>query len=320
MEKVRRWTIYYYFLQGVAVLAWWGSLYVRPDLKRYFRLDGSLNSLEAFLLPDLVFLAAGSVAAAALLKSGNKYAVPILWLVTGAISYAAIYTLSFALRTDLGWWGVALMLPAMLWSGVFSVGVTIGNDMFRKAKPSSTNIILFKTYLQIVVVWSVILLIIPYFLVLLEDKLGIGRFEFSYQVPISVAVFIIVSFPGIRAAHTMSRIGKGTPLPLDHASELVIEGPYSYLRNPMAVSGIAQGLAVALYWGSLTVAMYAITGSLIWQLVFRPLEEDELRSRFGRRYEDYQKAVKCWVPRTRPYQIDGTADSSSSIDSPLGRI
>jgi protein-S-isoprenylcysteine O-methyltransferase Ste14 len=99
----------------------------------------------------------------------------------------------------------------------------------------------------------------------------------------------------------MSRIGKGTPLPLDHATELVVLGPYAYVRNPMAVSGIGQGLAVALFLGSPLVAIYALIGSAIWQFVFRPLEEDDLAARFGGLYENYRAAVKCWVPTTRRF-------------------
>lgn len=133
-------------------------------------------------------------------------------------------------------------------------------------------------------------------------------------------LFLAISSIGVWAAITMSRIGKGTPLPLDHATNLVVRGPYAYVRNPMAVSGVGQGLAVALFLGSPLVALYALMGSLIWQLMFRPLEEDDLHARFGDPYGEYCTAIKCWVPNTRPYQIEGTADSSNSVDLPSGRM
>ena len=78
--------------------------------------------------------------------------------------------------------------------------------------------------------------------------------------------------------------------------------------NPMAVSGVGQGLAVALFLGSPLVALYALMGSLIWQLIFRPLEEDNLAERFGEPYEEYKEAVKCWIPRFSAY--DGTVDAA----------
>ena len=118
----------------------------------------------------------------------------------------------------------------------------------------------------------------------------------------------------------MSKFGRGTPLPLDHAQHLVIQGPYKYVRNPMAVSGIGQGLAVALILGSPLTVLYALMGSLIWQLIFRPLEDDDLEARFGTAFREYRKNVRCWIPRLDPYQMEGTADSSNSIDSPLGKM
>jgi len=88
----------------------------------------------------------------------------------------------------------------------------------------------------------------------------------------------------------------------------------------MAVSGIGQCLAVALFLGSPLTVVYAFMGSFIWQLIFRPLEEDDLEVRFGTVFRKYMENVRCWIPHLKPYQIDGTADSSNSVVSPLGRM
>jgi protein-S-isoprenylcysteine O-methyltransferase Ste14 len=88
----------------------------------------------------------------------------------------------------------------------------------------------------------------------------------------------------------------------------------------MAISGVGQGLAVGLFLGSPLVLIYALMGGLIWQLIFRPLEEADLLEHFGVDYEMYRSEVHCWIPRLRPYQIDGTALSSNSIESPLGKM
>ena len=70
----------------------------------------------------------------------------------------------------------------------------------------------------------------------------------------------------------------------------------------MAVSGVGQGLTVALFLDSPLVVLYAFMGSLISQLIFRPLEEENLAERFGGPYEEYKGAVKCWLPRKKPYK------------------
>lgn len=94
----------------------------------------------------------------------------------------------------------------------------------------------------------------------------------------------------------MSQLGKGTPLPLDCPNELVIKGPYKYVRNPMAIGGIGQGISVGIYLGSILVVLYAITGAFIWHILVRPQEEKDLKKRFGDEYSNYKKTVHNWIP------------------------
>ena len=319
--KVRRSAAIYFTLQGVAVFAWWAMLFLYQSCRTYFALEPtSETSLMAFWLADIAFLGVGSLAAGWLCSRGHQYAAIVSWFVTGAISYATVYCFAFALMMNSGWLGVTLMFPAMIWSGVFAVGMSFEKAMFRKAANTSTNWILLKTFTQIVVVWSIILVVFPYLITVVEDKIGVWRLQFPFQKPIAIVLFVGISSVGVWSAIVMSRIGQGTPLPLDHAKNFVAVGPYAYVRNPMAVSGVGQGLMVALFLGSPLVAIYALMGSLVWQLVFRPPEEEDLLARFGGQYRRYVENVRCWIPNFRAYQIEGTADSLNSIDSPFGKM
>lgn len=296
--KVRHSAAIYFVIQGLGVIAWWLVLYFVPSTRQYFVLErSSERSLMAFWLADLSFLGICSLVTAWLCYRDHEYSRIASWFVTGTVSYATAYCFAFALMTDVGWLGVTLMFPAMIWSGVFAVGLSFEKTMFREAAETSTNWIVAKTLTQIVVVWSVILVVFPYLITIVEDKLGIMRLQFPFQRPLAAVLFVAISSLGVWGSIVMSRVGKGTPLPLDHAKHLVIGGPYAFVRNPMAVSGIGQGLAVALFLGSPLVAIYALIGSLVWQLVFRPLEEDDLARRFGEPYEKYKCGVKCWIPR-----------------------
>jgi protein-S-isoprenylcysteine O-methyltransferase Ste14 len=208
------------------------------------------------------------------------------------------------LITDSGWLGVALMLPSMLWSGVFAFGISaIKISMFRRSRPAATKWILTKTIFQIIIVWGLVLFVIPPFVVRLEEKLDIAAFSFLFQKPLAGICFVGISLLGLSGAYTMAKIGRGTPLPLDAAPELVVAGVYRFVRNPMAISGIGQGLAIALWHGSTFVAIYALMGGAIWQLVFRPLEEADLEQRFGADYANYKRNVRCWIPRLTPYEF-----------------
>jgi len=301
--KIRHTAAIYFALQGIAVAAWWLVLFFVPAARKYFQLENtSETSLLAFWLADLLLLGIGSLLAGWLCFQDSRHAPTASWFVTGAVSYATLYCLTFAFFTDSGWLGVTLMLPAMLWSGCFSIALSsVGDLMFRPAKTSSTSWLLVKTFAQIAVVWSLILFIFPHLIIILEDKIDMSRFSFPFQKIVAAVIFVGISLIGLTSAYTMSRIGRGTPLPLDATTKLVIEGTYSFVRNPMAISGVGQGLAVGLFLGSPLVLIYALMGAFIWQFIFRPLEEEDLRKHFGADYESYCRQVRCWIPRAKPY-------------------
>ncbi len=318
--KVRHSAGIYFAFQAVAVVVWWLLLLLVPSSRGYFQMGaGSEATLLAFWLPDLLLIAAGSAVASGLCFFDSKLIPPALWFVCGSITYATLYCLAYAVLTDTGWLGVTLMLPAMLWSGVYSIGLS-SLVIFRQARPAKTNWILTKTGVQIVVVWSLILFVFPYLIVQLEDKISVARFAFPFQKLLAMIIFTGISFLGLRSAFIMSKIGKGTPLPLDAATNLVIQGTYAFVRNPMAISGVGQGLAVGLFLGSPLVLLYALMGGLILQLIFRPLEEADLLAHFGAAYENYRRAVRCWIPRLKPYQIDEIAVSLNSVKLPSGKM
>ena len=139
--KIRHTAAVYFALQGIAVVAWWLLLIFVPNSRKYFQLEtDSETSLLAFWLADLSLLGIGSLVAGWLCLRDSRHAPVAAWFVTGAISYATFYCLAFAFFTDAGWLGITLMLPAMLWSGCFSIALSSVRDaMFRQAKTSSTS-------------------------------------------------------------------------------------------------------------------------------------------------------------------------------------
>lgn len=319
--KIDRSAASYFLFQGLCTGIWWGVLFIEPSYRRYFALESASDtSLLAFSVADISFWGIGSVIASWLCFIESEYRQIAAWFVTGAVAYAAICCATYAWLTDHGWLGVVLMFPAMIWSGTFSVGISFRKTMFRQAAMFGARWNMAKTLAQIVVIWSVILAVIPYMITIVEGKVGVTALSFNFQKEIAIAVFLLSSSVGLWSAFVMSRSGRGTPLPLDHASDLVITGPYSYIRNPMALSGICQGLSVAVFFGSPLVAAYAVMGSLIWQTILRPIEEADLVARFGQRFEDYRDSVRCWIPRVHPYQSEISIDSSNSADRPSGSM
>lgn len=164
--------------------------------------------------------------------------------------------------------------------------------LYRVAKPASNNYNLLKTLTQITVFWSVFLAVLPYGIVSWFAPLF--PWEIAFPKGLAMLLFVACSVIGLWSGYTMSQYGQGTPLPIDTARKLVLVGPYRYIRNPMAVAGIGQGIAVGLWLGSAWVVLYAFAGALLWHIIVRPSEERDLSQRFGADYVTYKANVKCW--------------------------
>lgn len=177
---------------------------------------------------------------------------------------------------------------------------------FRRARPAPARWNVLKTAGQILVFWGVFLFLIPPWLVDLSSRAGLLPHPSATGRIAAAILFAVASALGLVSAATMAVRGRGTPLPLDGARVLVVTGPYAWVRNPMAVAGIAQGAAVALWHGSVLVGAYVVAGGLFWHVVVRPLEEADLVRTFGTPFEAYRDRVPLWWPRRRPSHQDAT--------------
>lgn len=93
--------------------------------------------------------------------------------------------------------------------------------------------------------------------------------------------------------------GRGTPVPTDPPKELVITGPYYYVRNPIYVGVILIFLGHFLwfgYWALLIYTVFAFIGVHFFVVLY---EEPTLKRKFGAPYENYLKKVPRWIPRIR---------------------
>ena len=91
---------------------------------------------------------------------------------------------------------------------------------------------------------------------------------------------------------------RGTPVPFNPPMELVVTGPYVWVRNPM-VTGVFTGLfgiglilhspSIVLMWTPLYVLAHVIE--------LKKVEEPELELRFGASYIEYRRNVPMFIPR-----------------------
>jgi protein-S-isoprenylcysteine O-methyltransferase Ste14 len=94
-----------------------------------------------------------------------------------------------------------------------------------------------------------------------------------------------------------ARHGRGTPAPMDAPRELVVRGPYRYVRNPMYL-----GAALAMLGEWLRVPTWPFAGYIaLWfaavSLLVVTYEEPTLRAKFGESYARYTRDVPRFIPR-----------------------
>lgn len=280
-----------YLLQSLLILAWWIGLTFSETFFAAFQFPGIPPiAFQAFLLPDL-FLIAGLSVVRAYRKQRE-----LEWIILGAFAYATLYCVQASLSTHGGYLGTVMMVFGL----AYNLLLCFNRWSFQTAKNSSVLFNSIKTAIQIVSVWFATLVFIPHLLI---QAFGSAPAEwFSWRMNAALALFVACGLLGLVSSACMVVRGKGTPIPLDQTNALVTSGPYCYVRNPMAVAGIGQGIAVALALGSWATLLYSMLGILVWQLVVRPLEEEDLMKRFGSCYDHYRNHVPCWYPRLTPYR------------------
>lgn len=294
----------WFAVQAGAGALWWVAVFASDDVRRW-----TLGTLDpAYLVgPDLVLLVGASGVAALARPRARLAAVA-----------AAIWTV--LVTASLGVWGllerqagagVVLMAvstlgtvaaTATLWTGRLPTRwFFVGPFSFRVADERPGHRHLRRSLVQLVVFWSAFFLAVPLVLGAVEERLRLDWPALDRPLAdlVGVVVFVAASGVGLWSCVTMALVGHGTPLPAETARELVVAGPYRWVRNPMALAGVLQTTAVGLWVGSWMVAAIGVGGAVVWNVLIRPEEEADLAARFGAPYQRYADAVRCWVPTVR---------------------
>lgn len=284
---------------------WWIAVFAVPVVR-----TATLGGLDPVVVAalDVPLFVGASALVATLPRRGALWAagVATVWTLVVTASLAV-----FATVTTQAGWGVLIMVAAsggsvgawclLRFGRIPTSWLLVGPFAFRPARSRRSPIAhIVATGGQIVVFWGLFLVVFPLIISALEQ-----RWRLTLPLPESVVIAGIVvvvaaSALGLWSAASLTVNGDGTPLPSAMPNRLVVAGPYRFVRNPMAVAGIAQGLGVGLILSSWMVVVYALVGSFVWNDAIRPHEEADLARTFGDDYARYRSAVRCWIPRLAP--------------------
>jgi protein-S-isoprenylcysteine O-methyltransferase Ste14 len=104
---------------------------------------------------------------------------------------------------------------------------------------------------------------------------------------------------GIWANYVQFTLGRGTAVPVMATQKLIVQPPYSYCRNPMALGAIVMYLGVAVLLGSIGAAILVLLGAAALLTYIKLVEEKEMVLRFGQEYLEYRQHTSFLVPRLR---------------------
>ena len=95
--------------------------------------------------------------------------------------------------------------------------------------------------------------------------------------------------------------GLGTPAPILPTRNLVVNGLYRYVRNPMYLAVVLVILGQAMILGNVSLLVYGALVWLIFHVFVLAYEEPTLRRTFGPEYDAFCANVHRWIPRLRPW-------------------
>jgi protein-S-isoprenylcysteine O-methyltransferase Ste14 len=140
---------------------------------------------------------------------------------------------------------------------------------------------------------------IPYWIGRWQMQLDFGDFTILRVVGV---VLILAGVPVLLDSFARFAIqGLGTPAPVFPTRNLVVQGLYRYVRNPMYVALLLVVTGQALFFGNLHLLEY---GAIVWlftHLFVVLYEEPKLRATFDDEYKTFCAHVPRWIPRLRPW-------------------
>jgi protein-S-isoprenylcysteine O-methyltransferase Ste14 len=145
------------------------------------------------------------------------------------------------------------------------------------------------------------LLLLPYVLATLaaslDSWLRLPRFVFGLVTPALGWLLIAGGWLlAIWAIYAQFTLGRGTPVPLMATQKLVVQPPYTYCRNPMALGAIVLYLGVSVLLASLSAVVLVLSGA-VWLLAYiKRIEEKEMEARFGEEYVQYKQRTPFLIP------------------------
>jgi protein-S-isoprenylcysteine O-methyltransferase Ste14 len=128
---------------------------------------------------------------------------------------------------------------------------------------------------------------------------------FSKPTLVTIACGLVLTFLGeslrfwgVAYAGSLTRVTGSVGAP-----EVVVAGPFSYVRNPLYIGNILMYTGVGIMANAITpwLVLIALVYFVVQYSLIVSLEEEFLEKEFGAGYLEFKKNVPRFFPRVRPY-------------------
>ena len=129
---------------------------------------------------------------------------------------------------------------------------------------------------------------------------GVSQVDFNWTYPLHLVAALLIASGAmllLTCIYEFAARGRGTLSPVDPPKELVVQGLYRYVRNPMYVSVLTIVAGEIILTRSSDLLWYWLAFFVAANLFVRGYEEPYLRQQFGDSYERYTRTVGRWIPR-----------------------
>lgn len=144
-----------------------------------------------------------------------------------------------------------------------------------------------------IVVPGTVAVLIPY-LILSRDGSTAGTWTPVHLL--GLALMVAGTAILVRCIWDFASKGRGTLAPIDPPKELVVQGLYRYVRNPMYLGVLLILLGETAFFRSSALLQYTVGWFIVVNLFVLLYEEPALRRQFGDSYERYFRSVPRWLP------------------------
>ena len=148
----------------------------------------------------------------------------------------------------------------------------------------------------------IFLLVLPYIFITLGARLDqwlqLPPILYTpFNLVLGLLLIVLGWLFGMWSINSQFTIGRGTPVPLMATQKLIVQSPYTYCRNPMAVGAIVMYLGVAILFCSIGAVILVLLFAGLLLVYIKRVEEKEMQIRFGEEYLAYKRQTPFLIPR-----------------------